>query len=114
MEQFTVRSVDYHTGGEPFRIVTDVPPLRAATVADKRVEAIGDPAVDSLRRLLCYEPRGHADMYGGFIVPADDGCGLRERAQVAAPSSSIQPIHLVRGSSCADARVRPARPSMEK
>ncbi len=74
MEQFTVRSVDYHTGGEPFRIITDVPPLRAATVADKRMEAIADPAVDRLRRLLCYEPRGHADMYGGFITePDDDG-----------------------------------------
>jgi len=27
---------------------------------------------DDLRRLLCFEPRGHADMYGGFIVPPDD------------------------------------------
>jgi proline racemase len=25
-----------------------------------------------LRALLCSEPRGHADMYGGFIVPPDD------------------------------------------
>ena len=25
-----------------------------------------------MRRLLCHEPRGHADMYGGFLVPADD------------------------------------------
>src|SRR5699024_2335408 len=31
-------------------------------------------AVDDLRRLLCFEPRGHADMYGGFITaPDDDG-----------------------------------------
>jgi proline racemase len=22
--------------------------------------------------MLCHEPRGHADMYGGFLVPADD------------------------------------------
>jgi proline racemase len=27
---------------------------------------------DRIRRLLCNEPRGHADMYGGFIVPPDD------------------------------------------
>ena len=26
-----------------------------------------------MRRLLCHEPRGHADMYGGFLVPPDDG-----------------------------------------
>jgi proline racemase len=31
-----------------------------------------DPAVDGLRQVLCFEPRGHADMYGGFITPADD------------------------------------------
>lgn len=65
-------TVDYHAGGEPFRIVTDVPHLTGATVAEKRMSAIGDTAADALRRLLCWEPRGHADMYGGFIVPADD------------------------------------------
>lgn len=74
MEHDTIHAVDYHTGGEPFRIVTDTPPLRAATVANKRLEAIDDPATDGLRRLLCSEPRGHADMYGGFITePDDDG-----------------------------------------
>ena len=25
-----------------------------------------------MRRLLCHEPRGHADMYGCFVVPPDD------------------------------------------
>ena len=30
-----------------------------------------------MRRLLCHEPRGHADMYGGFLVePDDDGAEL--------------------------------------
>src|SRR5262249_5498230 len=32
-----------------------------------------DEAVDAVRRLLCHEPRGHADMYGCFLVPPDDG-----------------------------------------
>src|SRR5262249_56985651 len=41
-------------------------------VATRRVFAIGVPAVDGLRRVLCFEPRGHADMYGGFLVPPDD------------------------------------------
>ena len=31
-----------------------------------------DPDVQRLRRFLGYEPRGHADMYGGFVVPPDD------------------------------------------
>ena len=28
--------------------------------------------IDRVRRLLCHEPRGHADMYGCFVVPPDD------------------------------------------
>ncbi len=68
-----VRTVDYHTGGEPFRIVAAPPvTIAGATVAERRVFAIGDAAVDGLRQVLCHEPRGHADMYGGFIVPPDD------------------------------------------
>ncbi|MEI2820937.1 MAG: proline racemase family protein [Marmoricola sp.] len=72
MNGFSVRTVDYHTGGEPFRIVTEVPPLKAATVANKRIEAMNSTEVDGLRVLLCSEPRGHADMYGGFITEPDD------------------------------------------
>lgn len=72
MEFSDVRTVDYHTAGEPFRIVTDVPPLSGATVAEKRVFAMTDPATDGLRALLCSEPRGHAGMYGGFITEPDD------------------------------------------
>jgi proline racemase len=68
-----ISTVDYHTAGEPFRIVADPPvEIEGATVAERRVFAIGDPDVDRLRRLLCFEPRGHADMYGGFVVPPDD------------------------------------------
>lgn len=68
----TVEVVDYHTAGEPFRIVQPDVAIVGETVAERRIFAINDPQVQSLRRLLCYEPRGHADMYGGFIVPADD------------------------------------------
>jgi proline racemase len=68
-----VSTVDYHTAGEPFRIVAELPfAIDAATVADRRVFATNAPQVDGLRRLLCFEPRGHADMYGGFVVPPDD------------------------------------------
>ncbi|HWU28783.1 MAG TPA: proline racemase family protein [Microbacterium sp.] len=61
---------DWHTAGEPFRIVENVP-THGATVAERRVEAITGEA-DGIRRFLCLEPRGHDDMYGGFITPGDD------------------------------------------
>ena len=69
----SIATTDYHTGGEPFRIVTDPPvPLPGDTVADRRVRAMADPSAQALRRVLSHEPRGHADMYGGFLVPPDD------------------------------------------
>ncbi|WP_448624241.1 proline racemase family protein [Geodermatophilus sp. URMC 64] len=69
----TIATTDYHTGGEPFRIVANPPvPIPGATVAERRARAIEDPDVQGLRAVLCSEPRGHADMYGGFLVPPDD------------------------------------------
>ncbi|MHA3704701.1 proline racemase family protein [Jatrophihabitans sp. YIM 134969] len=69
----TIVTTDYHTGGEPFRIVAEPPvAIPGATVAERRALAIADPGVQALRAVLCSEPRGHADMYGGFIVPPDD------------------------------------------
>ncbi|SDK49580.1 proline racemase/trans-L-3-hydroxyproline dehydratase [Nonomuraea maritima] len=66
-----VTTVDYHTGGEPFRIVTGgVPEIPGEDVLTRRDTAM--EAVDGVRRLLCHEPRGHADMYGCFLVPPDD------------------------------------------
>lgn len=69
-----ITTTDYHTAGEPFRIVTtELPQLPGETVAAKRVAAIANHGgIDELRRLLVNEPRGHADMYGGFIMPPDD------------------------------------------
>ena len=68
-----IAATDYHTAGEPFRIVAegavDVP---GASVLARREHAIAAEEVDRIRRLLCHEPRGHADMYGGFVVPPDD------------------------------------------
>lgn len=65
---------DYHTAGEPFRIVTaGVPEVPGASVRERRERAPATPDVDFVRRLLCHEPRGHADMYGCFFVPPDDG-----------------------------------------
>ncbi len=72
----TLTVTDYHTGGEPFRIVTGgAPPLRGATVLERRRHA--SEHLDHVRRLLVFEPRGHADMYGCHVVPPnDDGADL--------------------------------------
>ena len=71
--RFIVTTTDYHTAGEPFRIVTGgVPEIAGTTVLDRREFAAGSEDVDAFRRLLCHEPRGHADMYGCFLVPAND------------------------------------------
>jgi proline racemase len=43
-----------------------------ATVRERREVAAASEEVERVRRLLCHEPRGHADMYGGFLVPPDD------------------------------------------
>ncbi|KOU22405.1 proline racemase [Streptomyces sp. WM6372] len=80
-----VRTVDYHTAGEPFRIVdtaaAGLPPVPGDTVAERCATAIGPGGsgtaprrspLDDVRRLLVQEPRGHAGMYGGFVVPPDD------------------------------------------
>ncbi|MDK3258257.1 proline racemase family protein [Blastococcus capsensis] len=68
-----ITTTDYHTAGEPFRIVTaGFPEILGDTVLARRSFAQQDPAVDAVRRLLVNEPRGHADMYGGFVVPPDD------------------------------------------
>jgi proline racemase/trans-L-3-hydroxyproline dehydratase len=68
-----ISTTDYHTAGEPFRIVTaGGPAVEGASVRERRERAAGSEEVERTRRLLCHEPRGHADMYGCFLVPPDD------------------------------------------
>ncbi|RMY63884.1 hypothetical protein D0863_10216 [Hortaea werneckii] len=68
---------DWHTEGEPFRIVQKLPTNSLdlnLTVSDQRLRILSTPnhPLDHLRQSLCHEPRGHADMYGGFITPPND------------------------------------------
>ncbi|GAA2373234.1 proline racemase family protein [Nonomuraea africana] len=68
-----IQTIDYHTGGEPFRVVVGgAPGIEGASVLERRSTAAGSEEIDRVRRLLCHEPRGHADMYGCFLVPPDD------------------------------------------
>jgi proline racemase len=66
-------TTDYHTAGEPFRIVvSDIGEIAGANVRERRETAAATERIDRVRQLLCHEPRGHADMYGCFVVPPDD------------------------------------------
>ncbi len=61
-------TIDAHAAGEPLRIVTaGVPPLPGATILARR-RAMAE-LHDHLRRVLLFEPRGHADMYGAVLTP---------------------------------------------
>lgn len=65
-----IEVLDYHTAGEPFRIVTaGYPELPGRNILERRRAALQHH--DDLRKILMWEPRGHADMYGGILVPPD-------------------------------------------
>jgi trans-L-3-hydroxyproline dehydratase len=65
-----IEVLDYHTAGEPFRIViSGYPELPGRNILERRRAALEQH--DDLRKLLMWEPRGHADMYGGILVPPD-------------------------------------------
>jgi len=66
--------IEAHTGGEPFRVVVDgLPHLPGSTVLERRRHA--QENFDDLRRALMWEPRGHADMYGGWPGPPTSANG---------------------------------------
>ena len=65
-----VQVIDSHTGGEPFRLVVGGhPTIAGLTVLERRANAMAN--IDWFRRLLMWEPRGHADMYGGVVGPPE-------------------------------------------
>lgn len=68
--------IDSHAGGEPFRVfVDDVAEVPGDTVLERRRFAREN--LDHLRKFSMWEPRGHADMYGGWLGPAtSDGADL--------------------------------------
>jgi len=67
-DQDRVTTIDLHTAGEPFRvIVSGAPKIPGDTILAKRRWA--QTHLETLRRALMWEPRGHADMYGGLLAP---------------------------------------------
>jgi proline racemase len=64
----TVQTIDAHTGGEPLRIVVSgLPQVPGANILEKRDWLRANR--DDLRQFLMNEPRGHADMYGAYLLP---------------------------------------------
>ncbi len=62
-----VTTIDCHTAGEPFRVITGgLPPLKGATILERRRWFRENH--DRLRTMLMWEPRGHADMYGCIVT----------------------------------------------
>src|SRR5258708_7356653 len=62
-----ISTVEMHTGGEPFRIVTSgLPRPKGDTIVQRRAWLKAN--ADEIRRSLMFEPRGHADMYGGYLT----------------------------------------------
>jgi trans-L-3-hydroxyproline dehydratase len=62
-----VSTLDYHTGGEPLRIVTGgLPEIPGNTMLARR--RFMQENLDHYRRFLMLEPRGHADMYGAVLT----------------------------------------------
>jgi 4-hydroxyproline epimerase len=72
------RCIDGHTAGNPVRLVVDgAPELRGATMSDRRQDFL--TRYDWIRTGLCFEPRGHDMMSGGFLYPpvsADADVGI--------------------------------------
>jgi trans-L-3-hydroxyproline dehydratase len=63
-----ITTLDAHTAGEPFRVITGgYPELPGDTILERRRYA--QEHLDQLRTALMWEPRGHADMYGCIVTP---------------------------------------------
>ena len=63
-----ISTIDAHAAGEPLRIITaGLPQLPGESVLERRRYMAEH--CDDIRRLLLFEPRGHADMYGAVLTP---------------------------------------------
>lgn len=72
--KLSVKTIDLHTGGEPLRVIMGgYPELAGNSVMEYRRSC--RESNDHLRKLLMFEPRGHADMYGCLITPPNDPDG---------------------------------------
>jgi 4-hydroxyproline epimerase len=70
--------IDGHTAGNPVRLIAGGAPLLAGkTMEERRQDFLS--RFDWIRTGLCFEPRGHDMMSGGFLYPPtreDTDCGI--------------------------------------
>ena len=70
--------IDGHTAGNPVRLVAGgAPLLRGGSMIERRADFLA--RFDWIRTGLCFEPRGHDMMSGGFLYPPtrdDADCGI--------------------------------------
>lgn len=60
--------IDGHTAGNPVRLIAGgAPLLRGNSMAERRLDFL--ERFDWIRTSLCFEPRGHDMMSGGFLYP---------------------------------------------
>src|SRR3989442_1808790 len=60
-----IGAIESHAAGEPLRVIVEgLDPIPGGTILEKR--RFAQERLDSLRRGLMFEPRGHADMYGAI------------------------------------------------
>ena len=60
--------IDTHTAGEDARLVTaGVPKIPGKDIVEKKQYLIDN--LDDLRKSVMFEPRGHQDMFGAFLLP---------------------------------------------
>jgi 4-hydroxyproline epimerase len=78
MTRHTFFCIDGHTAGNPVRLVAGgAPLLEGATMAERRQDFLA--RFDWIRTGLCFEPRGHDMMSGGFLYPPaapEADCGI--------------------------------------
>jgi trans-L-3-hydroxyproline dehydratase len=68
-----ITTVETHTAGEPFRIITSGAPRVPGKTILERGAWLQENG-DHIRQAMMLEPRGHADMYGGLLTePIGDG-----------------------------------------
>ncbi len=68
MTRHTFHCIDGHTAGNPVRLVIQgAPELRGETMSERRQDFLA--RYDWIRTGLCFEPRGHDMMSGGFLYP---------------------------------------------
>ncbi|TID29974.1 hypothetical protein CANINC_001485 [Pichia inconspicua] len=68
MNTATITTIETHTCGEPFRILINGLPKRipGKTLLEKRNHISAN--YDYIRKTLMNEPRGHYDMFGGYLL----------------------------------------------